>query len=67
MALGGHRRQKGWGYVAATPPDFRVLHRILIFTIEILFSQLISPALFSHLPLPILLFPLVYNNAYKNH
>ena len=26
-----HRRWKGWGYGAAAPPDFRVLHRILIF------------------------------------
>ena len=26
-----HRRQKGWGYGAAAPPDFGVLHRILSF------------------------------------
>ena len=25
---------KGWGYGVAAPPDFRVLHRILIFAIK---------------------------------
>ena len=36
-----HRWWKGWGYGAVSPPDFRVLHRILIF--KIFFGQLVSP------------------------
>ena len=38
-----HMGQKEWGYGAAAPPDFGVLHRILIFCNRTLFGQLISP------------------------
>ena len=34
---------KGWGYGAAALPDYRVLHSILYFAIQILFGQIISP------------------------
>ena len=29
------RRRKGWDYVAVFPPVLKVLHRFLIFTVEI--------------------------------
>ena len=42
---GFHRWQEGWGHGAASHLTLRVIHRILIFTIEIVVCQLVPPSL----------------------
>ena len=48
-----HRKQKGWGYKAATPPDFKGAPAIGFFIMEILYI-ITPPDLAMYLP------PLLY-------